>query len=138
MAPKVPTKESGTTTLGIRVARRLRRNAKTTSTTRNTLMSKVRSTSRTDARMVPARSTATWMSMAGETVFDPFSGLGTVAYRALKLQRKGYGVELAPRYFADSIAYCHAAEQEIAIPTLFDMKETPEDATLETASQAMA
>ncbi len=88
MAPKVPTKESGTTTLGIRVARRLRRNAKTTSTTRNTLMSKVRSTSRTDARMVPARSTATWMSMAGET---DWARLGS-----MRLMRSMTSMMLAP------------------------------------------
>ena len=35
-------------------------------------------------------------SMPGEWVFDPFSGLGTVAHRALKHGRKGRGIELNP------------------------------------------
>jgi hypothetical protein len=69
----------------------------------------------------------TQMSMEGETVFDPFSGLGTVAYRALKLKRKGYGVELSPRYFADSIAYCHSEEQALNVPTLFDLHAPDQD-----------
>ncbi|HEY1209962.1 MAG TPA: DNA methyltransferase [Terracidiphilus sp.] len=73
----------------------------------------------------------TQMSMEGETVFDPFSGLGTVAYRALKLNRKGYGVELAPHYFADSIGYCQAAEMECDVPTLFDMQECSDEAPIE-------
>jgi hypothetical protein len=59
------------------------------------------------------------MSMPGETVFDPFSGLGTVAYRAVLKGRKGIGVELSPRYFFDSCAYLEAAEQQISMPDLF-------------------
>jgi hypothetical protein len=60
------------------------------------------------------------MSMEGETVFDPFSGLGTVPYRAVKLKRRGMGVELNPRYFLDACNYLKAAEQEMAMPSLFD------------------
>jgi DNA modification methylase len=32
----------------------------------------------------------------GDLVFDPFAGIGTVPYRAVKLRRRGYGVELSP------------------------------------------
>lgn len=60
-------------------------------------------------------------SNAGETVFDPFSGLGSVPYLALKLGRKGLGVELNARYFADSVAYLREAEREHRVPTLFDL-----------------
>ena len=56
----------------------------------------------------------------GETVYDPFGGLMTVPYRAIKLGRKGVGVELSPAYFADGAAYCAAAERDIDLPTLFD------------------
>lgn len=59
-------------------------------------------------------------SQPGETVFDPFGGLMTVPYRAIKLGRKGYGVELKHSFFLDGAAYCAAAEREIAMPSLFD------------------
>jgi DNA modification methylase len=60
-------------------------------------------------------------SMPGELVFDPFAGLGTVPYCAMKLKRRGLGVELNPRYFADAVNYCRAAEREVGTPTLFDL-----------------
>jgi hypothetical protein len=63
------------------------------------------------------------LSMPGETVLDPFSGLGTVPYRAIKFDRKGYGIELSHSYFLDSVSYCAAAEREKAMPTLFDLIE---------------
>lgn len=63
------------------------------------------------------------MCMPGETVFDPFSGLGTVAYRAVLKGRRGIGVELSPRYFLDSCAYLEAAEQQISMPDLFSTME---------------
>src|SRR5207249_3888571 len=66
MAPKVPTSESGTATVGTSVARMLRRKANTTSTTRQTLITSVNCTSPTEARIVWLRSCATWTSMAGE------------------------------------------------------------------------
>jgi DNA modification methylase len=62
-------------------------------------------------------------TMEGETVFDPFAGIGTVPLRALKLKRKGYGVELAEGYFRDAVYYCAAAELEADSPTLFDLTE---------------
>jgi DNA modification methylase len=64
-------------------------------------------------------------SMAGETVLDPFGGLMTVPYCAVKLGRKGVGVELNPTYFLDGVTYCQSAEREMSMPTLFDfMKES--------------
>jgi hypothetical protein len=62
-------------------------------------------------------------SQEGETVFDPFAGLGTVPYRAIKLRRKGLGTELNPRYFFDAVAYCKAMEEEVAMPSLFDLTD---------------
>ncbi len=66
MTPNVPTSDSGTATLGIAVARTLRRNTNTTAVTSSTLSRRVISTSRTDARMVVVRSIASVMSIAGE------------------------------------------------------------------------
>jgi|SRR5581483_4687550 len=60
-------------------------------------------------------------SMEGETVFDPFGGLMTVPYCAVKAGRRGVGVELNPRYFDDGVAYVRAAADEVAAPALFDL-----------------
>ena len=59
-------------------------------------------------------------SNPGDTVYDPFSGIGSVGYRALLKGRKYVGTELSPRYFMDSIHYLKAAEQEMSMPSLFD------------------
>ena len=66
MAAKVAISDTDTATTGISVARRLRRNAKTTTMTSSTARTKVRSTSCNDVRMVVERSTANPTSMAGE------------------------------------------------------------------------
>lgn len=60
-------------------------------------------------------------SMPGEVVLDPFGGLMTVPYRAIYKGRKGIGIELSHRYFLDGAAYCKAAEQEMSMPSLFDV-----------------
>jgi DNA modification methylase len=59
-------------------------------------------------------------SNPGELVFDPFAGLMTVPYRAIKLNRRGYGVELNPEYFMDGVKYLRAAELEKSMPSLLD------------------
>jgi hypothetical protein len=61
-------------------------------------------------------------SMPGETVFDPFGGLMTVPYRAVLKGRRGIGVELNAAYFLDGCGYLKAAEQQKAMPTLFDLE----------------
>ena len=65
-------------------------------------------------------------SNPGEMVFDPFAGLMTVPYRAIKLGRRGRGVELSLEYFLDGVKYLRAAETEAAAPSLLDFcrKET--------------
>lgn len=56
----------------------------------------------------------------GEWVFDPFGGLMTVPYRALRLGRKGIGVELNSTYYLDGLKYVEAAAQKVEMPTIFD------------------
>lgn len=63
----------------------------------------------------------TQFSMPGEVVYDPFAGIGTVPYCAMKLKRRGLGVELNPRYFADAAGYCEAMARKLSTPTLFDI-----------------
>lgn len=60
-------------------------------------------------------------SNKGELVFDPFAGLFTVPYVAIKLGRRGYGCELNPDYFRDGIGYLESAENEQLAPSLFDI-----------------
>jgi SAM-dependent methyltransferase len=62
-------------------------------------------------------------SNKGELVYDPFCGLGTVPYCAIKKGRKGAGSELNPGYFMDQVHYLRAAEKEVSMPSLFDMLE---------------
>jgi DNA modification methylase len=63
----------------------------------------------------------------GETVFDPFGGIMTVPYRAMKHGRKGVAFELNQQYFADGAGYCAMMDNEISVPTLFDMEELCKD-----------
>lgn len=59
----------------------------------------------------------------GELVYDPFGGLMTVPYCAIKLGRRGYGCELSEDYFRFGVEYCRDAENERLTPTLFDCLE---------------
>ena len=65
----------------------------------------------------------TQFSMPGETIFDPFAGLMTVPYCAVKAGRRGVGVELNPGYFRDGVAYVESAAAQASVPTLFDLIE---------------
>lgn len=62
-------------------------------------------------------------SNPGDIVLDPFAGLMTVLERAIRQKRRGVGIELSPTYFLDGAAYCKAAEQEMNMPSLFDLME---------------
>ena len=60
-------------------------------------------------------------SNPGELVFDPFGGLMTVPYMAVKMGRKGMATELNSDYFRDGVRYLREAETEVKTPTLFDL-----------------
>ena len=51
-------------------------------------------------------------SNPGEWVADPFAGLFTVPYMAVRMGRRGAGVELNPDYFRDGVGYCERADAE--------------------------
>lgn len=42
-------------------------------------------------------------TLPGDTVFTPFLGIASEVYSAVKLGRKGYGIELKPEYFAQAV-----------------------------------
>lgn len=62
-------------------------------------------------------------SNEGELVADPFAGLFTVPYEAVKMGRRGKGVELNTDYFRDGVGYLESADAERDAPTLFDLLE---------------
>ena len=64
----------------------------------------------------------------GDLVADPFAGLFTVPYEAVKMGRVGKGVELNPDYFRDGVGYLEAADAQQNAPTLFDLLESMEGA----------
>lgn len=59
-------------------------------------------------------------SNPGETIFDPFGGIGTVPYRAILKGRRGAMTELSGQYFLDAVHYLRAAEEKMTTPQLFD------------------
>ena len=62
-------------------------------------------------------------SNPGDLILDPFGGLMTVPYMAVKMDRRGAGIELNSDYFRDGLGYLQEAEAERDAPTLFDLME---------------
>jgi DNA modification methylase len=60
-------------------------------------------------------------TMKGETVLDPFGGLMTVPYCALKLGRRGIGIELNHAYFRDGVAHVQEAAASRSTVSLFEL-----------------
>jgi DNA modification methylase len=58
-----------------------------------------------------------------ELVYDPFGGLATSVFRALRLGRRGRAVELNPTYWADGVRYCQIEERKASAPSLFDVAD---------------
>jgi len=61
-------------------------------------------------------------SSEGELVLDPFGGLMTVPYMAVKMGRRGYGIELNYESFKDGCRYLKDIEVDVAAPTLFELE----------------
>ena len=65
-------------------------------------------------------------SNKGDVVFDPFGGIMTVPYLAVKMGRDGWANELNPDYFRDGLGYLQEAESKRDAPTLFDFMQDDE------------
>lgn len=65
-------------------------------------------------------------SNEGELVLDPFGGLMTVPYCALKMNRKGLGIELNPESYDDGCVHLLNIEEKLNAPTLFDILDEQE------------
>lgn len=61
----------------------------------------------------------TLWSNEGETVFTPFMGIGSEVYQAIKMGRKGMGVELKKAYFDVALKNIIDATSESNLQTLF-------------------
>jgi DNA modification methylase len=59
-------------------------------------------------------------SNRGETVLDPFAGIGSTGYEAIRLGRRFVGVELKPEYFEAMRTNLRAAEELAEAPSLFE------------------
>jgi DNA modification methylase len=55
-----------------------------------------------------------------DIVDDPFGGLFSTAYVAMKKNRKAISAELNPAYYDDGLFYLKALEYKMSVPTLFD------------------
>lgn len=60
-------------------------------------------------------------SNPGEVVFSPFAGIGSEPYMAVKLGRRGIGIELKESYFNIAVKNVREAETLASQPTLFDL-----------------
>ena len=59
-------------------------------------------------------------SNEGDVVFTPFLGIGSEVYQAVKMKRRGIGIELKPAYFEAAVENIKRAEMEMNQTTLFD------------------
>ena len=62
----------------------------------------------------------TLYSNPGDLVLDPFNGIGSTGYQAVKMGRRYIGVELKPEYAKQAAKFIEQAEGQ---ETLFDSKE---------------
>jgi len=60
-------------------------------------------------------------TLLGETVLDPFLGSGSTLVAAIAEGRKGIGIEISPRYFAEAVTRCN---QALDAKELFDQAIT--------------
>ncbi len=74
-----------------------------------------------------ARAITLW-SNRGEVIFDPFAGIASTLYEAIRLGRKGLGIELKPEYY--KVAMKNLRQAKMQQHTLFDVLEVEAMETL--------
>jgi DNA modification methylase len=60
-------------------------------------------------------------SNEGDVIFTPFMGIGSEVYQAIKMKRKGIGIELKSAYYQAAVQNIRNAENEMNQVTLFDL-----------------
>ncbi len=64
-------------------------------------------------------------SNKGDTVLDPFCGIGSSGYEAIRLGRRYLGIELKPSYYRVAVRNLQEAEAQTHALTLFDITSEP-------------
>ena len=59
-------------------------------------------------------------SNPGETVLTPFAGIGSEVHQAVKLGRRGIGIELKPSYWRTAVDNLRRLDADMAVPVLFE------------------
>jgi DNA modification methylase len=70
-------------------------------------------------RPVIERAIRLWTA-PGETVLTPFAGIGSEVYEAVRLGRRGIGIELKPSYWRVAVDNLRGLDSDMALPSLFD------------------
>lgn len=65
-----------------------------------------------------------------ELVFDPFGGIGSTPYEAVRLGRRGLAIELKPEYWKVACTNLHNAQRIAGQGTLFDLMPTDADSKI--------
>jgi DNA modification methylase len=60
-------------------------------------------------------------SNSNDIVFSPFAGIGSEIYQAIKMGRRGIGIELKESYYEQAVKNCIRAETEANQVTLLDL-----------------
>ncbi len=68
----------------------------------------------------------TLYSNPGDLILDPFNGIGSTGYQALKMGRKYLGIELKPEYAAQAARFLSGVEAEAASPSILSAVEAAE------------
>lgn len=63
---------------------------------------------------------------SNDIVLSPFAGIGSEIYTALRMGRRGIGIELKESYYNQAVENCKVAETEPRIPDLETFHETEE------------
>jgi DNA modification methylase len=63
-------------------------------------------------------------SNRGELVLSPFAGIGSEIYTAVRLGRRGLGIELKPSYWRTAVDNLVDLEASLEAPALFDVEAT--------------
>lgn len=61
-------------------------------------------------------------SNPGDKVLDPFAGIGSTPYEAVKMGRHGIGIELKDSYYKQAVENCKVAERTLNAPKQFSLE----------------
>lgn len=72
-----------------------------------------------------------WYTNPDEIVLDPFAGVMSTPYEAIRLGRKGIGIELKQSYFNTGISFLESVDKVTETKTLFDFIDEIENDSID-------